>query len=380
MRRLRAGALATLSLCVMACSVLPSPESERWVVVIDDPMSGDGMSGEMYSREMNSEHSVDVHQIAMDIAATYDVELLADWPINQVGVYCIEIRGADSQTLQKLRIDPRVLWIQNEHGLRVESSAMAPTPNDLLNDFMATVTERGGDTVIAVIDTDVDTSHPDLLDAKLTVSDFVGQQGMPMKERHGTAVVGLISSKPRSEKGMRGIADEAQTHLLRACWEKDRGKGICSTRTLSKALNAAIELRPDIVNLSLSGVRDPLLDRLVGILIRNGSLVIAAYDEDRSPERRFPAARPGVIYAVGSVQPMAANDTMTVVIAPRSAISTAPMASYDVVTGHSIAAPIVAAMAACLMHRYPDATHDEIIAHLLNWSDRMLEQQATTRR
>ncbi|MEO1420889.1 MAG: hypothetical protein AAFU66_08060, partial [Pseudomonadota bacterium] len=60
-------------------------------------MSGDGMSGEMYSREMNSEHSVDVHQTATDIAATYDVEVLADWPINQVGVYCIEIGGADSQ-------------------------------------------------------------------------------------------------------------------------------------------------------------------------------------------------------------------------------------------------------------------------------------------
>jgi len=98
-------------------------------------------------------------------------------------------------------------------------------------------------------------------------------------------------------------------------------------------LDAAIDLKPEVLNLSLTGGYDRVLEELLSVLLETGTIVIAAYDERRSPKARFPISQPGVVYAYGSVganvQPV--NDEGTVLSAPRHAMSLAPMAGYDLV-------------------------------------------------
>ena len=105
------------------------------------------------------------------------------------------------------------------------------------------------------------------------------------------------------------------------------------------------------------------------MLLESGTIVIAAYDERRSPKARFPVSQPGVVYAYGSVganvQPV--NNEGTVLSAPRHAMSLAPMAGYDLVSGHSIAAPQISALAARLIEGQPEASRKEILSQLTNW-------------
>ena len=56
--------------------------------------------------------------------------------------------------------------------------------------------------------------------------------------------------------------------------------------------------------------------------------------------------------------------------APRDALSLAPMAGYELVSGHSIAAPQVSALAACLMARDLGADRMTIAARLQRWLSR----------
>ena len=66
-----------------------------------------------------------------------------------------------------------------------------------------------------------------------------------------------------------------------------------------------------------------------------------------------------------NVQP--ANDESTVLSAPRHAMSLAPMAGYDLVSGHSIAAPQISALAARLIEGQPDASRMQILSQLTTW-------------
>lgn len=360
--------LAILLLCLWlgACQSLPpaAPVSNL-VVVLEDPISVAAPTS-LTATPVEA----DMHAVAMTVAKTYDLNVVGDWAINEIGLYCFEITAPDPDSLAQLRADPRVLWVERATPLHLQMSDLSATPDTLVHSFMEEVEQRGEHRIVAVVDTDVDGSHPALQHAELRVHNFAGQRGMPMAEHHGTAVVGLISAQPNATQSMTGIANAAEVHLLRACWEQEPGQGICSTRTLSEALNAAIALRPDVLNLSLTGNANRLLQRLIEALTQNGTLVVAAYDERRPPAQRFPAPTPGVIYAVGSPMPGATANNVITVNAPRAAISIAPQASYDIVTGHSIAAPVVSAMAACLMARHPDASPDQIIELLRAWSNR----------
>ena len=187
-------------------------------------------------------------------------------------------------------------------------------------------------------------------------------------ERHGTAVVGLIAARPGSPQGLSGIANDARVRLLRGCWENENGRGRCNTLTLALALDAAIDFAPDLLNLSLTGDRDRVLDELLAVLLEKGTLVVAAYDEKRAPNQRFPAPQPGVIYAYGpasdSVAGPMGDDTF---YAPHKALSLTPDAGYDLASGHSIATPHLTAMAACMLDRHPEATREDLISRLSHW-------------
>ncbi|MEM8548949.1 MAG: S8 family serine peptidase, partial [Pseudomonadota bacterium] len=230
----------------------------------------------------------------------------------------------------------------------------------------------GFDVSIAVIDTAAVMDHPDLLRSSLMTRNFAGRRGNPEEEQHGTAVVGLIAAIASHDQGLNGAAPGADVHLLRGCWQSAQGPGRCNTLTLALALDAAIDLQPDILNLSLTGRNDRFLDELLTILLANGTLVIAAHDDERAPSARFPLDHDGVVYAYGvadgeGVRTAISAPTPNLLFAPRHAVSLAPMGEYDLVSGHSIATPQLAAMAARLIQEESDHSRTDTINALQVW-------------
>jgi subtilisin family serine protease len=211
---------------------------------------------------------------------------------------------------------------------------------------------------IAVIDTGVDVSHPDLRGRIARVGNFVerGEQEFT-NDIHGTAVAGVIAAETNNQVGIVGVAPQAEIYALKACWPKAPGtrEAVCDSYTLARAIDFAIQQGVQILNFSLGGPHDPLLARLIGAALQRGIIVVAADPGDN--QRSFPASLPGVIAVVGVDQ---------VAVAPRpragppdlgapsaDILSTVPHGSYDFFSGSSLAAAQVSGVAALLLEREP---------------------------
>ena len=362
------------------------------MVVIADPRSERrrrGVGNPGYSTSLAYADDPALDRAARALARDHNLQLLAQWPLRNLAVHCLVVVPPTGSALTALQNDERVSWLQPFNEFSTEQATAATgSENALLNnsgdnsgnnsarpitDVFAEFNSQGDGVRIAVVDTSIDSSHPDLARSSVSQRNFAGSRGVLREEPHGTAVVGLIAAVPTTPDGLTGWANAADVRVLRACWQRDASTGgKCNTLTLALALDAAIDLQPDILNLSLTGGYDRVLEELLTVLLDRGTLVVAAWDEDRALDQRFPSDRTGVIYAYGrstaepaDLRPAAMPAPAGAVLrAPRHALSLKPMAGYDLVSGHSIAAPHISALAARLVNRRPEADRQQILREL----------------
>lgn len=298
-------------------------------------------------------------RFARKIAREHNLTLLESWPMQLVGVDCVILQVNDDRPLDQVSAElsalPGVAWSQPLNEFKMQSAAPPPVGyNDRL--FAAQpVASRwrlaslhryatGKGVRIAIVDSRIDTSHPDLA-GQIKASDFIDQQ-RGVAERHGTGVAGIIAAKPNNSMGIAGIAPDAQILGLRACWERPLGgTTVCNSLSLAKALTHALENRVDVINLSLTGPADRLLQTLVTLALKKGITVVAAVDEAR-PSASFPAFVPGVIPVADERLSARGYD---VYIAPgRDVPTTEPEGKWNIVSGSSFAAAHVSGLAALL--------------------------------
>ena len=117
-------------------------------------------------------------------------------------------------------------------------------------------------------------------------------------DKHGTAIAGVIAARANNGMGIVGIAPGAKLIALKACWPTPSGsiEAVCNSFTLALAINTAIKMGVDILNLSLTGPEDPLISKLLKIATGRGIVVVAADPGTSSPTaHRFPALMEDVI-------------------------------------------------------------------------------------
>ncbi|HJP99617.1 MAG TPA: S8 family serine peptidase, partial [Rhodanobacteraceae bacterium] len=212
---------------------------------------------------------------------------LEGWPIKSLNLYCIVLEpasGSDRASLLKqLAADDRVRLAEPLRSFSVYSEAVqAPHQYndpyvDLERGFIATDAARAHDysqgrgVDVAVVDTGVDTTHPDLRGQIRRVQNEVDQNAAAFNgDHHGTEVAGIIAAVANNHIGIVGMAPEATLSIYKACWyPSESGTGArCNSFTLAKALAAVLEnTDARVVNLSLGGPADPLLSMLLGQLL-----------------------------------------------------------------------------------------------------------------
>jgi subtilisin family serine protease len=233
----------------------------------------------------------------------------------------------------------------------------APSPyNDPLYDLqtnlpalgIASAHERsqGSGIRIALIDTGVDTHHPDLSGRIVRTRSFVDNHAISSASyRHGTAMAGLIAAVANNHVGIVGIAPMAQLEVFEACWQlrADSDEAVCNTFTLAKALAAALDSGITLVNMSIAGPQDPLLSSLVDLAIKRGVTFVGAAAE---PADAFPTGIAGVIAAQGqqrSLKPDAFS------IPANHILTLRPDGQYDFESGTSVAAAELTGVIALLL-------------------------------
>jgi subtilisin family serine protease len=177
-----------------------------------------------------------------------------------------------------------------------------------------------------VIDSGIDASHPDLQGQLAVNSNFVDNAATP-PENHGTAVAGIIAARA-GNGGIVGVAPQARLMGLRACWQQPDLATRCNSFTLGKAINYAILNGAKVINLSLSGPPDRLLDRLLDVALERGIGVVGAVDAKASGPA-FPSNHRGVLAVASQQVGGRATQAATIVPVMQSTSAAAPGATAE---------------------------------------------------
>lgn len=299
------------------------------------------------------------------VSRDYALRETSGWVIDALGVYCGLFTldpGTDVEALlRRLDADSRVESAQLLYHYSTRAEVVYNDPYFELQYGRATPFildlhrhGTGKGITIAVIDTGVDSRHPDLVDQISESEEFLlERERQDVHDIHGTAVAGIIAARANNSNGIVGIAPDARILALKACRQLRRESSLarCTSYTLAQALSFAINRRAEIINLSLSGPYDPLLARLVQAALARGMIVTAA--DPGVGDERYPARLPGVIAVrettTGTV-PQAADSLE--VRAPRGEVlSTGPGGGYDFYSGSSVATAIVSGLTALLVQQ-----------------------------
>ncbi len=314
-------------------------------------------------------------RIAEDLAARFKLRIVDNWPMPALGVVCFVMEAPDDVALQplvdRIALDARVESVQAVNLFRVLAHddplyRLQPTATAWHLDELHRVA-TGRNVRIAAIDSGVELDHPDLRGRILLARNFVdGREGVA--EMHGTAVVGIIGARADNSVGIVGVAPDAQLMALRACWQNSLSEGaaFCSSFTLAKALQFAIDNGAKVINLSLGGPRDRLLERLVSVAASRGAVIIAASDP-RVANGGFPAS-------LADVLAVAADDVQdapeATYLAPgRDIPTTLPGARWGLVGGSSYAAAQMSGLVALLVDLAPEQSTQQL-RETLRTSDR----------
>lgn len=248
----------------------------------------------------------------------------------------------------------------------------------------------GNGVVVAVIDSGVDYTHPDL-DGNIWVNtdeipgngidddrngyvddvrgwDFAFNDSDPMDVLgHGTHVAGAIAAE-RDGAGITGVAPNAKIMPVKV----GNASPLVRHNDIAAGIRYAVDNGADVINLSF-GSNFPSFERdtAISYAISRGVVVVMAAGNEGASQPSFPARYSDVWgIAVGSVDgngtmdrssSRAGSTPLDYVVAPGANVySTIPNSSYRTSSGTSIAAPHVAGVAALVLSANPNLVASQV--------------------
>ncbi|MGD0642075.1 MAG: S8 family serine peptidase [Roseiarcus sp.] len=214
---------------------------------------------------------------------------------------------------------------------------------------------------VAVIDTAVDESHPDLKGAVEARFDAIGGAA-PRSLDHGTAIAGAIAARGR----LKGVDPNVRILAARA-FDSEGAGTVGETLWLLEAIDWAARERASVVNMSFAGPPDPALHAILAAASAKGmTLVAAAGNAGPKSPPLYPAADEAAL----AVTATDADDKLyrnanvgryVAVAAPGvDVLLPAPQGAYALETGTSVSAALVSGVVALMLERRPSAPPAEI--------------------
>jgi hypothetical protein len=276
---------------------------------------------------------------SLQLALRAGSRIIADDRDAQLGLRTVQLavpRGMSARDwLRKLqRIAPQ-LQADFDHLFEPAGGALLP-----VNAALASIAGIGRGRAVGMIDGGV-ASHPSLAGAAIEQNGFAGR---PQSTGHGTAVASLLVG---NQGPFRGAASGAQLYVADV-YGGNRAAG--SATAIVKALGWLASHRPQVINISLVGPPNKLVQRAIQIVQSRGIQIVAAVGNDGpAAPAQYPASYPGVIAvtavdARGRALVEAGKATHLDFAAPGADMAAAlPGQGYARVRGTSFAAPLAAA-------------------------------------
>ena len=238
------------------------------------------------------------------------------------------------------------------HIYDLESQELSETDTIFGNtDFSKVMASNGvqnTDIKLGLIDTQINQSHSALINQHIIMKDLVPYEGV-RPETHGTSVASILVGNEHPV--FKGIITEAKLYAASVFFTMPSGEVAATTESLILALDWLVQQDVPIINMSLSGPENKLLEIATKRVMEKGIVIVAAVG-NAGPNAKplYPAAYSGVV-AVTAVDKnhqayLRANrgDYVTFAALGVDIIAAKASGGYHQQTGTSIAAPFVSAI------------------------------------
>ncbi|QEE61945.1 S8 family serine peptidase [Salinibacterium sp. dk2585] len=275
--------------------------------------------------------------------------------------------------------------------LALVSPAVSPAAADSIRDreywlddygiTQAWAKTRGAGVTVAVIDTGIDGTHPDLAGAVVGGTDVSGV-GAPdgqtpvgySSREHGTMVASLLAGRGTgADSGVIGVAPES--NLLSVSVGFGVGT-VPSDDQIAQAVRWSVDNGADVINMSLT--RNTIewpesWDEAFLYAMQNDVVVVAAAGNRGSGTTQVgaPATMPGVLTVAGvdrrgnaSFDASSQGITISVSAPSEELVGATPGGGYSAWGGTSGAAPIVAGLVALVRSAHPGLNAGDVISRI----------------
>ncbi len=203
--------------------------------------------------------------------------------------------------------------------------------------------------VIAVVDSGVDPTQPDLQGALVPGADFADGSGDTSDQYgHGTMVAGVIAARPNNGVGGAGVCWTCRVMPIKVLGADGSG----TAAAIAAGIDYAVDHGANVISMSfvLSGP-DAGVESALAYARAHGVLLVAAAGNTGNDTPTYPAAYPGVISVAavdpsGALYPWSARGSWVTVAAPGCAYTTTMGGGFAAnFCGTSAATPLVAGLA-----------------------------------
>ncbi len=323
-----------------------------------------------------------------------------------LGVHRIKVRGNMSleQAAARLAHMPGVRFVEPNYILTICATPNDPYfagsqygPKKIQADLAWGIWTPVAPVVVAIVDTGIDNTHPDLTNKILrngsTIVGFNALLDAPADalddHGHGTHCAGIAAAQINNGVGIAGIAgwdgsagsDTSFVKLMPVKVLSQWGSG--NTTDVAQGITWAADNGADVISLSLGGGGSTTLASAVSYAWSKGCIVVVAAGNSGSSTPSYPAAYPEslAVAATDSTDTLCSFSnygSWVQVAAPGGAIfSTTPTYSatagyslnYATLSGTSMACPHVAGEAALIWSKSPFLTNADVKALIIDNTD-----------
>jgi thermitase len=310
-------------------------------------------TGELILKFKDNVDSVQEEQTLKNIGA----EVLPDGHVKSV-FKVLKVKDVEA-AIQELENNPHIeyaepnyvfsaTWTPNDTYYSGYQYGLQTTQTNLAWD----IAQGNSTQEIAVLDTGVDYTHPDLDGKTIKGYDFVDNDNAPMDANgHGTHVAGIAAAETNNATGIAGTAPNTKILAVRVLDANGSG----TLEDVADGIRYAADSGAEVINMSLGcDCHTVALEDAVNYAWNKGVVIVAAAGNDNTSATFEPASYTNVI-AVGAVNnkdrkaSFSNYGTWVDVVAPGVDIaSTYPGNQYVYMSGTSMASPFVAGLAALL--------------------------------
>lgn len=303
-------------------------------------------------RAVHSEWLLMIDDRDLQVLEDADVQILERTRLDQLGMTLVRFRVADGvdsydALRQLLPEDPSRAFDRN-HIYHYRPQSGPPSAASAAARSAPLCEEK---LPIGIIDTAVNGAHPAFAGAHITQRNFLSP-GMAVQQNHGSAVAGILVGEG---DGLRALVPNASLSVASVMYRREDGSDGATLLTLLRALDWLAEREVKVINMSLAGPPNRILEKAIQSLVARSDIVIVAAVGNEGPAAPplYPAAYGEVIGATAvdgerRIYRWANRGEQVDFAAAGVGVQTVAAAGgLAVESGTSMAAPVISAFVAC---------------------------------